>query len=86
MHVLKGNHISLLSYQTAADLGVVDIHVNKVDYKPPNQQQQVNNQPPNHMQAADAAIPKAIPRHWQAEGYVLADLQCQVRPPARTIA
>ena len=39
IHVLQGNHGSLLSYQTAADLGVIDVHVNMVNHKPPRHEQ-----------------------------------------------
>ena len=46
IHVLKGNHGSLLSYKTAADLGVVDVQVNKVaDHNPPKHNMLVQQYP-----------------------------------------
>ena len=54
IHVLKGNHGSLLSYKTAAHLGVVDIQVNKVadvqvneaaDHNPPKHDMLVQQYP-----------------------------------------
>ena len=45
IHVLQGNHGSLLSYRTAADLGVIDVHVNMVNHKPPRHEQLMQQYP-----------------------------------------
>ena len=45
IHVLRGNHGSLLSYRTAVNLGVVDITVNKVNHKPQKHEQLMQQYP-----------------------------------------
>ena len=38
LHIIQGNHGSLLSYMTALDLGILDIHVNHVKHMPAYEQ------------------------------------------------